>query len=250
MQFEVIPAIDLRGGQAVRLQKGDFGTTEKVAENPVDVARSFEAQGATRIHVVDLDASRTGVPHEAETIAAIIGAVSVPVQIGGGIRSLEIIERLLLLGADRLIVGTSAARDAELTARMLEKYAQSIIIGADTAEGYIAVQGWQEKTGETAEAFGKRLVGLGAERFLFTDIARDGMLQGPNIEATSAFARAVGVPVIASGGVSGIHDIKNLVRAQPDGIEGVITGKAIYAGRLNLAEAFAVARGESAQGNS
>ena len=239
--FEIIPAIDLRGGQAVRLKKGDFGTTEKVAENPVAVARSFEAQGATRIHVVDLDASRTGVPHEEATIAAIIRAVSVPVQIGGGIRSLEIIESLVCLGADRLIVGTSAARNAALTAAMLDRYAERLIIGADTAEGYIAVQGWQEKTGETAELFGKRLVGMGAQRFLFTDIARDGMLEGPNLEATIAFARAVGVPVIASGGVSGVADIENLVKAQPNGIEGVITGKALYSGRLTLAEALKAA---------
>lgn len=236
--FEVIPAIDLRGGQAVRLQKGDFGTAKKVAEDPVAVAKSFEAQGATRIHVVDLDASRTGIPHEAEMITAIIRAVSVPVQIGGGIRSLEIIERLLRLGANRLIVGTSAARDAELTARMLEKYSEKIIIGADTAEGFVAVQGWEENTGESAESFGKRMVALGAQRFLFTDIARDGMLEGPNIEATRAFARAVGVPVIASGGVSGVHDIENLFAAQPDGIEGVIIGKALYAGRLTLAAAL------------
>lgn len=239
--LEIIPAIDLRGGQAVRLKRGDFGTTEKVAEDPVDVARSFARQGAPRIHVVDLDASRTGVPHETETIRAIVGAVSVPVQVGGGIRSVETAQRLFDLGVGRLIVGTTAARDAGLIADLLSRFADRLIIGADAKDGLVAVQGWEETTGETAFDFGRRLVGLGAQRFLYTDIARDGMLEGANVDATAALARSLQMPVIASGGVAGIRDIELLAQVQPDGVEGVVIGKALYSGNLDLADALAVA---------
>lgn len=239
--LEIIPAIDLRGGQAVRLQRGDFDTAQKVAENPVAVARGFAEQGAKRIHVVDLDASRTGVPHELETISAIVKAVDVPVQVGGGIRSVETAQRLFDLGVTRLIVGTTAARDANLVADLLSRFADRLIIGADAKDGIVAVQGWEETTGETATDFGRRLIALGAQRFLYTDIARDGMLQGVNAEGTAELARALGVPVIASGGVAGIADIKRLVAVQPDGIEGVVIGKALYSGNLDLTEALSVA---------
>lgn len=241
MPLEVIPAIDLKDGQAVRLQKGDFGTASKVAEDPVVVARSFAEQGAPRIHVVDLDGSKTGVQHNAPIVRAILEAVSVPVQVGGGVRTVEAAKKLLDLGADRVIVGTTAARDETLIGEMLSRFGERIIVGADGKDGYVAVHGWLESTGETVEDFGRRMVALGARRLLFTDIGRDGMLEGANVEATRRLARAVGVPVIASGGVSGIEDIEKLVGAQPDGVEGVITGKAIYAGRLSLADALRVA---------
>lgn len=239
--LEIIPAIDLRGGQAVRLKRGDFGTTEKVAEDPVSVARGFAAQGAKRIHVVDLDASRTGVPHETETISAIVRAVPVLVQVGGGIRSVETAQRLFGLGVARLIVGTSASRDAALIAELLSRFSDRIIIGADAKDGKVAVQGWEETTGETAADFGRRLVALGARRFLYTDIARDGMLEGVNVDATAALARSLGVPVIASGGVAGIRDIELLTQVQPQGVEGVVIGKALYSGNLDLADALGVA---------
>ncbi|MDX1932067.1 MAG: 1-(5-phosphoribosyl)-5-[(5-phosphoribosylamino)methylideneamino]imidazole-4-carboxamide isomerase [Capsulimonadales bacterium] len=240
--FDIIPAIDLRDGQAVRLKRGDFDQEERVAEDPVAVARSFAEQGAPRIHVVDLDASRTGVPHEGALIREIVGAVSVPVQVGGGVRSLARIEELLELGVARVIVGTSAARSAGLAREMLSMFAESLIIGADAKDGQVAVQGWLETTGEPVADFGRRMVDLGARRFLITDVSRDGMLEGVNLAATRAFARAVGVPVIASGGVADISDVENLVKAQPEGIEGVIIGKAIYAGRVTLSDALRVAR--------
>jgi phosphoribosylformimino-5-aminoimidazole carboxamide ribotide isomerase len=242
-RLEIIPAIDLLGGQAVRLKKGDYGTSEKVAEDPIAVAEGFAAQGARRIHVVDLDGSRSGAAGNADTVAAIIRAVpNIPVQVGGGVRSVEAAERLFGLGADRVIVGTAAAaQDVVMIAALLEKHGPRVIVGADSTEGFIAVHGWQEHTGERTEDFARRLVGLGARRFLFTDVARDGMLQGPNIDATVALARAAGVPVIASGGVSGPADISALARVQPEGVEGVIIGKALYAGRLTLADALRLA---------
>lgn len=239
--FDIIPAIDLRGGRAVRLKQGDFGQEEKVADDPVAVARSFEEQGAQRIHIVDLDASRTGVPHESSIIQEIVRAVSIPVQVGGGVRSIAIAETLLSLGVARIIVGTSAARNPEVIRALLERFSKHVIIGADAKDGFVAVQGWQETTGEPVGEFGKRMVEMGAERFLITDVSRDGMLQGVNIEATRQFALTVGVPVIASGGVADISDIEQLVKVQPDGVEGVIIGKAIYAGRITIADALRVA---------
>ena len=241
--LEIIPAIDLMGGQAVRLQKGEFGTSARVAEDPVAVARSFEVQGARRLHVVDLDGARTGEPRNAETIAAILKALTIPVQVGGGLRSVAAAERVLNLGADRVVIGTSAAQDDAIIGAMLDRFADRVIVGADTAEGFVAVKGWQERTDERGEDFARRLVARGARRFLFTDIARDGMLEGVNVEATRTFARAAGVPVIASGGVAGPDDITRLAGVQPDGIEGVIIGKALYSGRLTVADALSLAQG-------
>lgn len=239
--LELLPAIDLMGGQAVRLKKGDFATREKVAEDPVAVAKGFAAAGARRLHLVDLDGARTGAPVNHPTIRAILEAIDIPVQVGGGLRTVDRVARILELGADRAVVGTSAARDPEAIAAILQRFGDRVVVGADTAGGYIAVHGWKERTDETAEDFARRLAALGASRFLFTDIARDGMLEGVNVAATAAFARAAGVPVLASGGVAGIEDIVGLRAAQPSGIEGVIIGKALYAGRLDLAEALRAA---------
>lgn len=242
MPLEIIPAIDLRDGKAVRLQQGAFETATRVAEDPVKVAKKFEAEGAKRIHVVDLDGARVGTPQNVPTIRAILRAVGVPVQVGGGLRTPELVERIVNLGADRVIVGTSAAVDAVNAGEILARFGDKVIVGADTKEGFVAVGGWIERTDEAVETFGKRLVAMGARRFLFTDIARDGMLGGVNVEATQRFAQAVGVPVLASGGVAGPEDISTLAAlAQPSGIEGVIIGKALYAGRLTLADALRLA---------
>lgn len=242
MALEIIPAIDLLGGQAVRLKKGDFGTSEKVADDPVATARSFEESGATRIHIVDLDGAKTGEPVNHPVIRAILSAVSIPVQVGGGLRSVEKVGQILELGASRAIVGTSAAGNPEAIAAILRHYGEQVIVGADASEGFVATHGWKETTGERVEDFCKRMATLGARRFLFTDIARDGMLQGVNVEATAALAEAVGLPVIASGGVGGIEDIEKLTQVQQSGVEAVIVGKALYAGRLTLADALRVAQ--------
>lgn len=245
--LEILPAIDLMGGQAVRLRKGDFETREKVADDPVATAIGFARAGARRIHVVDLDGARTGEPVNHPVIRAIVDAVDVPVQVGGGLRTVERVAAILALGADRAVVGTSAARDPEAIAAILGTHGPRIVVGADVHGDRIAVHGWKESTEETSADFARRMTALGASRFLFTDIARDGMLEGANVEATAAFARVAGVPVLASGGVAGIDDIRRLRRVVRDGVEGVVMGKALYAGRIDLAEAIALAEaGEEA----
>ncbi len=244
--LEIIPAIDLRNGQAVRLQKGDFGTAAQVADDPIAVASHFADQGAMRLHIVDLDGARTGDGGNGELVRLIIERIpGVAVQVGGGLRTVDLVALMLEAGAHRAVVGTSAAQDEATIREILAHFADQIIIGADAKNGMVSVDGWTRETGETVTDFGKRMVGLGARRFLFTDIARDGMLEGVNADATEAFARAVGVPVIASGGVSGPEDITRLVRAQPAGVEGVVIGKALYAGRLTFPEAQAIAAGGS-----
>lgn len=243
--LEIIPAIDLRNGKAVRLRQGDFATAARVGDDPVELAHAFAHQGAPRLHVVDLDGAQTGAPQNGSTIRAILNAVLIPVQVGGGLRTPDAVGQMLDLGAGRVILGTTAMRDAGNVQAIFQRFeAERIVIGADAANGFVAAQGWTEHTDETVEAFGARLVGLGARRFLFTDITRDGMLEGVNVEATCAFARVVGVPVLASGGVSGPSDIVRLAAAaeQPGGIEGVIIGKALYAGALTLADALRIAK--------
>ena len=232
MGFEIIPAIDLMGGQAVRLRKGDFATKEKVAVDPVATALGFAEAGATRLHIVDLDGARTGEPTNYPVIKAILAALSIPVQVGGGLRTPEKVAQILEIGA---------ARDPEAIAAILAHFGEQVIVGADALDGFVATHGWKESSGERVEDFARRMAALGARRFLFTDIARDGMLEGVNVEATAALAEAVGLPVIASGGVAGIEDIEKLAAVQQRGIEAVIVGKALYAGRLTLADALRVA---------
>jgi phosphoribosylformimino-5-aminoimidazole carboxamide ribotide isomerase len=249
ISLEIIPAIDLHQGQAVRLRRGDFGTAEKVAEDPVAVASRFADEGATRLHVVDLDGAKTGLPANLGVVQGIVRAVGdrLAIQLGGGLRSADVIAATFAAapGLAAVIVGTTAATGDEAVIReILDRHGDRVIVGADTRDGYVAVHGWTESTTETAIEFGTRLVALGARRFLYTDVARDGMLDGVNVEATRKFSQEVGAPVLASGGVSGPEDIEKLAAvAQPGGVEGVIIGKALYAGRLTLADALRIAAG-------
>lgn len=246
--LEIIPAIDLLGGQAVRLQRGDFSSETRVAEDPVKVAAQFASDGATFLHIVDLDGARTGDPQNLSVIRDIIRRVpNLRVQVGGGVRTAERAEQVLNIGASRIIVGTTAASDPAVIGAMLEKYADEIIVGADTKDGHVAVQGWLSASKERTDDFGVRLAAMGAKRFLFTDVSRDGMLEGVNAEATAAFARTTGTPTLASGGVSGPEDIKILAELQPHGVEGVIIGKALYGGQLTVAEALRIARAGAAE---
>ena len=240
MPLELIPAIDLLNGQAVRLRQGAFDSSARVADDPVRVARQFAESGASRLHLVDLDGAKTGVPANLSVVRAIADAVSLPLQLGGGLRTRETIERVLAAVPQiaRFVVGTAAASAPETIAEILQAFGDRVIIGADARNGRISVHGWTADGGEETLTFGRRLAAMGAARFLFTDISRDGMLEGVNVSATAAFADAVERPTLASGGVASLDDIESLARAaQQSRIEGVIIGKALYAERFTLEDA-------------
>lgn len=238
--MEILPAIDMMDGKAVRLMQGKFDQSTVFADDPAEVAKRWQDQGAKRLHLVDLNGSRCGAPQETETIKRILAAVNIPVQLGGGIRTLEIARKMLGLGVSRVIIGTSAALDSSLAEVIFRELGEQAVLGVDARDGFVAVKGWEELTRETAIEFARRMQELGARRVVYTDISRDGMLQGANVEATRKMAEALDIPVIASGGVSTLEDIRNLKSFEGVGIEGAILGKALYAGSLDLAEALKV----------
>lgn len=239
--MQVIPAVDIRGGRCVRLIQGKFDQETVFADDPVQMALHWQSLGASRLHVVDLDGARTGEPQNTDVIARIVRAVDIPVQLGGGIRSIEIARRMLEIGVDRVIIGTSAVLDPNLARTLFESLKERAILGLDARDGLVAIHGWQEILQVKAIDFALEMQALGVQRIIHTDIGRDGMLEGVNLAAMEAMAKAVQIPVIASGGVTSIQDIRNLKSLEPLGIEGVITGKAIYTGTLDLKEAIAVA---------
>ncbi len=210
-------------------------------DDPAAMARRWAGLGAPRIHVVDLDGAFAGRPENREAIRAIRRAVDVPVQVGGGVRDEATAERLFADGVDYVIVGTAAVEDPGLVRRLADRFPGRILVGIDARGGRVAVRGWAEVTDVAAEDLARRLRDAGAAGFVFTDIERDGMQTGVNLEATASFARAAGVPVIASGGVATVEDIRRLKALEPAGVTGVITGRALYEGTLDLAEALAVA---------
>lgn len=234
MKFEIIPAIDIRGGKCVRLLQGDYARETTYGDDPLAMAQRFAAEGATRLHIVDLDGARDGVSANLEIIQRIAGEVSVPVQVGGGIRSFDALDALLDAGVQRCILGTQAAKNPGWAEEAFAIYADAVILGLDARDGQVAVSGWQETSNVSAKSFAKFMAEAGAMRLIFTDIARDGMLTGPNIEALREIADAVEIPVIASGGVKSASDVAAL-RAIPN-IEGVISGKALYEGTTTLRE--------------
>lgn len=203
------------------------------------MAVHWASLGAERLHVVDLDGAKTGEPLNAEIIARIVKSLDIPVQIGGGIRTLDTARRMLDLGVDRVIVGTSAALDRNLAAEMFLALGERVVLGLDAKDGLVAIHGWQETLDERAVDFAREMESLGARRIIHTDIGCDGMLEGVNLAAMEQMARAVSIPVIASGGVTNIDDIHNLKKLEPIGIEGVIAGKALYTDSLDLRDAIA-----------
>ncbi len=243
--MDIYPAIDIKGGKCVRLSQGRFEEVITYSEDPVKMARRWKAEGAQWLHIVDLDGARMGQPNtqNLEVLRQILRQVGLPVQFGGGVRSSEIVERMLRIGVTRVVVGTAAAQDAPLAQGLFTSYGEKVAVGVDARDGQVAVQGWQQQIPETAVGFVTRMARLGAKRFIFTDIARDGMLQGVNTVALEQVARAVpGVPVIASGGVTSLVDLDalNTLRAtSAPNIDGVIIGKALYAGTVTLADALA-----------
>jgi phosphoribosylformimino-5-aminoimidazole carboxamide ribotide isomerase len=235
---EIIPAIDMLGGKCVRLVQGRFDQATVFSDDPAQIARRWVGEGATRLHLVDLEGSRAGEPREIETVRRIAAAVSVPLQLGGGIRSLATARMALDLGVGRVIIGTSAALDPCLAEVIFRELGESAILGVDARDGRVAIKGWEETTSENAIDFARRMQALGARRVIYTDISRDGMLEGANVDAMRRMAEALEIPVIASGGVSTVDDIKKLKALEAIGIEAAIVGRALYTGALRLAEAI------------
>jgi len=238
----VIPAIDLKEGKCVRLEQGLMEKDTVFNDNPAAQARSWQDQGAELLHIVDLDGAFAGQPKNRSAIEAILKTITIPAQLGGGIRDISTIEAYLSLGLARVIIGTAAQRNPELVREACAKFPGQIVVGIDAMNGMVAVQGWAEVTDVTAIDLALKFEGFGVSAIIYTDISRDGMLQGPNLEATKTLAEAVSIPVIASGGVSSLNDIKNLMAIEKSGVTGVITGKAVYTGAIKLCEAIALTR--------
>ena len=234
----IIPAIDIKNGQCVRLAQGDFDLVTVYAENPIDMALAWAQKGAELIHVVDLDGSVAGLPRNASIILDIVKKGNVPVQVGGGIRNMETIDYYLENGVASVILGTAALQDEELVRAAGKKYAGRIILGIDALDGMVAIQGWTQKTQQSAVELAMRYENCGIKAIVYTDIKRDGMETGVNIEATKALAMAVRIPVIASGGVATIADMEKLLAVKGCDISGVIIGRALYTGAISLTEAI------------
>lgn len=234
----IIPAIDIKDGKCVRLAQGKFDHVTKYADNPVDVALKWKDQGAEVLHIVDLDGSVVGKPRNVDTILEIAQTVDVPVQLGGGIRNMETIAFYLGNGVSSVILGTAAVYDKEFVRKAGKKYPEKIILGLDALEGKLGTSGWTQKTKQDPIELAKDYENCNIKAIVYTDINRDGMSTGVNIEATKAMAKAVSIPVIASGGVASMADIENLMAVDDCEIYGVIIGRALYNGAIALEEAI------------
>jgi phosphoribosylformimino-5-aminoimidazole carboxamide ribotide isomerase len=242
MPLEIVPSIDLRGGRVVRLKQGDYGRQINYDVDPLDVARSYADAGATWLHIVDLDGAKEGRPAQSNLIARIIAASGMKVQAGGGIRGTADVQRLLDAGASRVVVGTKAIEDwpwFQLLARDDKNCAHKLVLALDAKEGIVATRGWTEASGRAAVDIAKQISGWPVGAILYTDVAKDGMLQGPNLEHTRRLAEAGDVPVIASGGVGNIEHVRQLTTIPA---WGVIVGRSLYEGTLSLREAIRVGR--------
>jgi phosphoribosylformimino-5-aminoimidazole carboxamide ribotide isomerase len=240
----IIPAIDLKDGKCVRLKQGRAEDLTVFSDDPVAMGLRWQAAGAQLLHVVDLDGAFSSRPRNLESIRRLRQALAIPMELGGGIRTLDTVAAYIDLGIDRLILGTVALKDPELAARACADFPGRIAFGLDARDGLLAVEGWTETSGKTALDAAQALVPLQPAAFIYTDIARDGVKRGVNLPATRALAEAVDVPVIASGGVSSLDDIRALLPLESLGVVGVITGRALYDGSLDLAEAIRLAQGD------
>ena len=234
--MEIIPAIDLLGGACVRLHQGDYNQVTRFSDDPVAQALSWQEQGATRLHLVDLDGAKSGDPVNDASVRAITAALTIPVQLGGGVRSIERAESLLACGLDRVILGTAAIENPALVRELASKYPNRIIVGIDARDGKVATRGWIEESNVEATTLAKELSQVGIAAIISTDIATDGTLAGPNLDALRSMAEASSVPVIASGGVGCMADLLALLALEPHGVSGVIVGRALYDGRVMLRE--------------
>ncbi|RJF75855.1 1-(5-phosphoribosyl)-5-[(5-phosphoribosylamino)methylideneamino]imidazole-4-carboxamide isomerase [Rhodopseudomonas palustris] len=236
----LFPAIDLKNGQCVRLEQGDMARATVFNLDPAAQAKSFAAQGFQYLHVVDLDGAFAGKPMNAQAVEAMLKVVSMPVQLGGGIRDLKTIEAWLAKGISRVIIGTAAVRDPALVKDAARQFPGRVAVGLDARDGNVAVEGWAESSQVTALEIAQRFEDAGVAAIIFTDIARDGLLKGINWDATIALADAISIPVIASGGLASIEDVKTLLSPRAHKLEGAIAGRALYDGRLDPAQALAL----------
>ena len=234
----IFPAIDLRGGKCVRLIQGDFDKETVYSDDPQATALKWQAMGAKFLHVVDLDGARTGSPQNITAIKNILDAVKIPIEVGGGIRTLDDVEKLLALGVRRVILGSVAVENISLVEDAAKKFGDKIVVGIDARGGFVATHGWEKSSAVKAEELAKKIVAAGVKTIIYTDISKDGMLSGVNAESFAELAKNSGAEIIASGGVKSLEDIRALKAAK---IAGVIVGKAIYTGTLDLAAAIAEA---------
>lgn len=234
----IIPAIDIKEGRCVRLEQGKMSRETVYSEFPEEIAVKWHEAGAERLHIVDLDGAIEGRPVNRDVIAAVVNAVPIPIQLGGGIRDTRTIESYLDLGIGQIILGTAAHKDPELVVEACRQFPGKVIVGIDSRNGRVAVEGWIEEINISPSDLARKYESIGISAIVYTDIQRDGMRTGPNIEATKTIAESVDVPVIASGGISGIDDVENLLSLSKYGVEGMIVGKALYEGSLDLADAI------------
>ncbi len=237
--MKIYPAIDIKDGKCVRLLRGSFEDVTVYGDNPAEMAKKWEALGGEYIHVVDLDGALKGHGVNAEAIKEICKAVNVPVQTGGGIRTMADIEAKLQCGISRIIIGTKAVSDAEFVKKAVEKYGDKIVIGIDAKDGKVAIEGWEKTSEFDAVDFAKKMEEIGVKTIIYTDIATDGTLMGPNVSAMAEMVENTNMDIIASGGIGSIEHIKSLA---PTGVEGVITGRALYTGNISLPEAVEAGR--------
>ena len=239
--MEIIPAIDLRWGKVVRLHQGDYDRQVVYSDDPLDVALEFQESGASRLHVVDLDGAAAGTPINLGVVSGIVARVDIPVQMGGGIRTLDMVAKMLGMGVGRIVFGTAAVKDPDLVREVIARHGpQAVVVGVDARDGVVAVQGWQEQTSVTAVDLIQHMRELGVPRFIYTDILRDGTLTGPNFEAIAPVVQAADAAMLVSGGISSIDHLRHLAEM---GVEGTIIGSALYQGMFTLPEAIAAASG-------
>jgi phosphoribosylformimino-5-aminoimidazole carboxamide ribotide isomerase len=257
----IIPAIDIKGGRCVRLFQGRMEQETVYSDDPVSVAKKWEAEGAGLLHLVDLDGAVAGDPKNKDIINNIIKGIKIPVEVGGGIRNIVSIKEYISIGAQKVVIGTTACENPEFVREACNNFPEKIMVGIDAKNGNVAVRGWKDVTETRASSLAKRFEGMGVAGIIYTDISRDGTLSGPNIEAIKSFAISLNpppasphkggrnkvgefIPVIASGGVSNINDIKSIIGLKKDGVTGIIIGKALYSGSVNLREAIELAKND------
>lgn len=238
--MQIIPAIDLLDGKVVRLTQGDYGKVKVYSENPVDIAKQWKDKGALCLHVVDLNGAKTGKPSNLKAVKDIINSIDVEVELGGGIRDTQTIEEVIKTGVDRVVLGTAVFKNKDFAKGCVSTFGEKVIFSIDVRKDAVAVDGWTKITDNSVCDCVKSFESLGLKRIIYTDILRDGMMEGPNIDGLENILKATSMEVVVSGGISTINDIKQLAKFIPEGLTGAIIGKALYEGKIDLAEAINV----------